>query len=568
VIILPLIERELRVRARSRAVYWTRFAVGLVGFLICLPALVQISGPSIGTRAVMGASAFNRLVGTAFLPCCCAGFLAVEGISRERREGTLGLLFLTRVGAFDVLLGIFGAVGLTCLCALAAVLPVLILPVLIGGVTGGEAARTVLVLFDTLLLSLAVGLWAAARGRGWLESARQAALLLVLVVVAPVLIPFAGGLSPLPGSLALPSPLYALQLARDARYSAGPSTFWSSVAAVHGMSWLFLIAAGNRLRRTMRGEDGALESPAPAVRKRREEAREPVSFVLYRWEIPITRPRRSDAIEDGTDPLDWLLRRRRGIKAAIWAAALVDALHRTIFSFLVRSIGGGFLSVSTTSLAISVVQACLFAWAASRFFVEGRRTGELELLLTTPAGADRIVSSQWIWLRRTLLLPVTLMVAPYIVSTASTLWQLSLGPPQGFWSLPSYVVFQMSFLSVNTIIGVVALFWAGLWSGFKARSQAAAVVRTLVLAKGAPYLIGLLGNLLIMALFSVPGGGFFSLIRQWMFLLPTTANLLYFLWLWRWARRRLRAEIGHQDTARFNWPQFVQRAFSAKALYK
>jgi ABC-type transport system involved in multi-copper enzyme maturation permease subunit len=121
---------------------------------------------------MMGKSAFNGLVGTAFVLCCCAGFLAVEGISRERREGTLGLLFLTRVGAFDVLLGSFGAVGITCVCALIAFLPVLMLPVLIGGVTGGEAARTVLVLFDTLFLSLAVGLWAAARGRGWLDCAR------------------------------------------------------------------------------------------------------------------------------------------------------------------------------------------------------------------------------------------------------------------------------------------------------------------------------------------------------------------------------------------------------------
>jgi hypothetical protein len=36
VTILPLIERELRTRARSRAVYWTRFAVALVGMLLPL----------------------------------------------------------------------------------------------------------------------------------------------------------------------------------------------------------------------------------------------------------------------------------------------------------------------------------------------------------------------------------------------------------------------------------------------------------------------------------------------------------------------------------------------------
>ena len=41
---LPIIERELRVRARSRATYWSRFAVALTGALIGLPSLFS-SGP-------------------------------------------------------------------------------------------------------------------------------------------------------------------------------------------------------------------------------------------------------------------------------------------------------------------------------------------------------------------------------------------------------------------------------------------------------------------------------------------------------------------------------------------
>src|SRR5271156_40667 len=132
--ILPLVERELRVRARSPAGYWTRFAAALAGMLVCLPALTMCGGAR-RSMTLMGATAFNGLVACAFVLCCFSGFLTVDGISRERREGTLGLLFLTRVRVLDVLLGNFGAAGLAGLCALAACVPVLIVPILTGGVS-------------------------------------------------------------------------------------------------------------------------------------------------------------------------------------------------------------------------------------------------------------------------------------------------------------------------------------------------------------------------------------------------------------------------------------------------
>ena len=46
---------------------------------------------------------------------------------------------------------------------LAAFLPMLMIPVLAGGVTGGEALREGLVLLNTFWFSLCAGLWASAR---------------------------------------------------------------------------------------------------------------------------------------------------------------------------------------------------------------------------------------------------------------------------------------------------------------------------------------------------------------------------------------------------------------------
>ena len=241
--ILPLIERELRVRARSRAVYWTRFVVALVGMLLCLRMLSRPGLPP----AMLGHWAFQNIVMAAFLLSCCAGLLTVDSISREKREGTLGLLWLTRVKALDVLLGSFGAAGITCFCALLAFVPIIMLPVLTGGVTGVEAFQTMLVLFDTLLLSLAAGLWASAGARGWFKSARSAVLLLVLIIVAPILPWFKQ-------DIGFFSPWTALQWAGDVNGRLGWAPYWESLAGLHGISWLLLIGAGFRLRRAMRGE--------------------------------------------------------------------------------------------------------------------------------------------------------------------------------------------------------------------------------------------------------------------------------------------------------------------------
>ncbi len=80
-----------------------RFAVALLGLLIYLPEAV-LSGP-FSTPVMMGKRVFTGVVSAAFLLSCSASLLAADAISAERREGTLGLLFLTRVRSMHVLLG-------------------------------------------------------------------------------------------------------------------------------------------------------------------------------------------------------------------------------------------------------------------------------------------------------------------------------------------------------------------------------------------------------------------------------------------------------------------------------
>jgi hypothetical protein len=541
--ILPLVARELRVRARSPAGYWTRFAAALAGTFLCVSMLTMFPN-----QALMGTVAFDGLIAAAFILCCFSGFLTVDGISRERREGTLGLLFLTRIRALDVLLGNFGAAGIASLCALAAFVPVLIVPVLAGGLSGGEATRKVFALFDTMILSLAVGLWASARERAWWSSARSAAALLILVTFAP---PLLGSLFPRSprSSLWWPGPLSALWAADDLSYRKSAAPYWISIAAIHAISWLLMIGAGIRLRRALREDD---EVPAdsdravPGSAPFAGDARTP-GFTLANLQIkfPGRRP-----FAEGESPLEWLVRRQRGIKAVVWAGVILRASDYApflLFTLSSRRFWSGY-SFWGMGLAFSVVRGCLFAWAASRFFIEARRTGELELLMTTPEGAGTIIASQWKWLKQVFRWPLVSLLVPWgLLNLLSSVRFLR--------EYTAYYFLSQSIYCMNILAGIVAILWAGMWFGWCERSQARAIIRTVLVAQAAPFLIGMLGSRVISLFTSLsvafnPSNPWHMLAR----LIPQLANLLFFLWLIRWARRRLAGEVGLVGRSRVERP--------------
>src|SRR4029077_8052095 len=77
--------------------------------------------------------------------------------------------------------------------------------------------------------------------------------------------------------------------------------------------------------------------------------------------------------------------------------------------------GPFFLAVaSPLGTVAGLIGAAMVAWVASRFFVGVRRTGELELLLITPVGAQSVVEDQWRVLKRLFAWPVLCMQAPML----------------------------------------------------------------------------------------------------------------------------------------------------------
>ena len=101
---------------------------------------------------------FGILTGGGVLYCLFCGVrLTADCLSEEKREGTLGLLFLTDLKGYDVVLGKLAATSLNSFYGVLAVVPMLALPLLLGGVTPGEFWRMALVALNTLFFSLARG---------------------------------------------------------------------------------------------------------------------------------------------------------------------------------------------------------------------------------------------------------------------------------------------------------------------------------------------------------------------------------------------------------------------------
>lgn len=577
--ILPVIERELRVRSRSGATYWFRPAAAGVGALIALPALFGSGFP--GSPSTMGNSIFNGIVGLAFVMCCGACVLTADSLSSERREGTLGLLLTTRLTASDVVLGKLGSTGMASLFALVAFLPVLMIPVLAGGVTAGEAARKALALANTLLFSLAVGLWVSSRGGEKHQMVPYALVLMVLTLILPwllwiyalvwwvrrdhhrgaFLVAFAAGMVPVfvavsvgAGSSVYPyvaNPVTALWQAGDLEYKASPRSFWVSLAFVNALSWVLIAVAGFRLRRKSAGE---METPVLAAKSGDT------------WDFWPVRPKRR--LHDSA-PIEWLVRRQRGMKGAIWTAALVGIgpyLFQPWMAFVFNVVfnvrrtsyppgRGGLLAFAMAysaadtwlGFAVAILQGTLFAWAASRFLVSARQSGEMELLLTTPVGAKTIFSGLWRQLWRSIWLPAILL------GLTPCLWMILNLARHGsaVWTdIPWALVLEPVLSACNAYAGVVALCWVGMRFGLTARTQAGAIGWTVAMVKGGPYLITTLATLGIMSVGYSRSLGWLTIyaLRS----LPAQIlTLAFLLWLIYRAEARLREAMPGAEPAGF-----------------
>ncbi len=181
-ILPPIIERELRVQARARGTYWLRsLAGGGAALVFAWTVLLQ----RIQLGPLLGPWLFTRLhlAIMLFLAVTCP-LMSAETLARERRDGTLGLLLLTPLRPRDVVLGKIAVHLLRAFTLWAAIVPVLAVPILIGGVGLATLGAALSLEMTVVFGGLAAGLLASCHADRWGAVMALAALFAGLVGLA------------------------------------------------------------------------------------------------------------------------------------------------------------------------------------------------------------------------------------------------------------------------------------------------------------------------------------------------------------------------------------------------
>jgi ABC-type transport system involved in multi-copper enzyme maturation permease subunit len=159
---LPLIERELRVAVRKQRPasgrFWVAaFSAGGSMLFLLLGALTD--NRILGRRLEQ----FLFVAGLYFV--LRAPMLTAGALAEERRNQTLGLLFLSGLGPWEVFASKFLSSALIAFTNLLAIFPMLALPFLIGGVSYDLFVAIVCALPVLMLFVLAVSLLASVLTR-------------------------------------------------------------------------------------------------------------------------------------------------------------------------------------------------------------------------------------------------------------------------------------------------------------------------------------------------------------------------------------------------------------------
>ncbi|MCL5098474.1 MAG: ABC transporter permease [Candidatus Omnitrophica bacterium] len=454
-LVLPIVARELLIQARKKSTYWIRVAASALAFLLL--SYILVMGSAALAPANQGKILFSSLSLLAFGYCLLVGPLVTANcLSAEKRDGTLGLLFLTNLKGHDVVLGKLVSSSIHCIYGLLAVLPMMSLALLLGGVSAGEIARTVLVLGNTLFFSLSAGMFVSTLGRNDRRIVFMAVLTILVVTAGPYEAAYLwannftlGTSFALSDSVLSPSPVFAFTLARSAKGTPASWGLYQSLAETHALAWMFLGASCALLPRVCRDR--------PKGRRRQR-----ISDWSRFWRLGSQGARsafRRRLLE--RNPCFWLSSRERHKAALVW---FFIVSMTAIGLWVCYRFDMVFYEVSLfLLLVIHVLLKVWFAGEVCHRWIEDRQCGALELLLCAPLETREIVRGQGLALFRQFGGPVIVTVFLSLTARAVIIDLMGRGSDTQFgrtWLLIGVPVL---------IADLFALRWVGAWLGLTAR---------------------------------------------------------------------------------------------------
>jgi len=386
--VLPVVERELRVAARRRSTYRTRL-VAVVAMLVGF-GIVEIEFLSrTPSAAEQGRMLFQVFSWLAFGFAALAGLIGTaDCMSSEKREGTLGLLFLTDLKGYDVICGKLAANSVSVIYGLVASVPVLSVPILMGGVAPMEFFKVVLLLLTVLALSCSLGICIST----YSHSDRKAMVYSVLVMLGILFLPiFAAAVLENQdviadeGALKVGnlSPVFSMAFVfvqTRARGLGLASSFWQYHVWVT-LSWLWLLIVLLLIRASRKAPVSWQQ-----VERLSTVLNKPLKIRLRKW-----KPSRA-LLE--LNPYQWLALSGETTPRAVWGFTIAMS---AIWIVAVMKYGNYMWDPDVLIPTIVTTNSFLKIWIiaeASRRFVEDRQNNALEFLLSTPLSQRDVVHGQ------------------------------------------------------------------------------------------------------------------------------------------------------------------------------
>jgi hypothetical protein len=387
--IFPLITRELSVAQRRRSTFRLRmgFGVGTMAFTAWAFLVWQGDTASAG-HALFGILAWIALGGS----LVTATLLASDSLSREKREGTLGFLFLTDLQAAEIVVGKLAAAAVVPIFTLMAMFPSFAVCQLLGSVTPGEFWRVMFALLVGLAASLSLTIWISSCCTSRRVAIGASAFALVFL-----------------------NPGWNVLLAFDGAYQLHRMLFWLILLIEISFSIALLQWASSKVSASWRDKEFGLA---------RTEGDQEKSLLS----VPKVLKRRFHFGQ--LQPVQWLILRTEKPAASLWLVAL--GLEILLITTLVGQIRIGrpgalwsltirppiltFVSWLGLFVVFHFLAKLLVLGRASHQLFADRQDGNLELLLATPLETAELFEGFKNALRRRVLGPVLFIIALDFVS--------------------------------------------------------------------------------------------------------------------------------------------------------
>jgi hypothetical protein len=470
-----VIERELRVLARNPACCRVRFAANLGAVAILAICMFLATAAGLGSGNPGKLMFIVLTVYVAALVLVGGPFLTADTVARERREGTLGFLFLTDLSGAAVAMGKWVGASANAFLTLLAVAPVAALCLLFGGLGFGEFWRTELALLNLAFCATALGLFYSCFCKSGMNAGWLALMSLAVLAASAPLLAARKGL-PVTSWLVLDplSPVYSTANAKSAY-------FWRALGESHALAWALLAAGSWELHSGWRGEDALSRGPRRWIGRS-------VSAI--------------GALLDGSkglsrqpiagNPIAWAIQRSRRDYLMTWATAGLS------IAFMGANWAAGAKSYNQALFGFVTFFCCFpfLSWMALKsasFFSETRRSGDLELILCTTLPDAEALKGHTRGLYRLFFPPAIVVAIIWSATSAAFVSRMS--------GVMSALVFLYGF---SLLAAVPALVWNGAYLALNTRKPAWAGLANVIIALLLPRLAFCVPDLFVwIVLFSI-----------------------------------------------------------------